>query len=142
MRVVITGGAGFLGYHLAPLCAANGATPVVVDVAAADPADYPPGTEFHVGDVRDPGVVARVLRGGGGTGGGAPTGARADVVVHAAAALPLWSPADIRSTNVGGTRTVLDEARAAGVPRVVYVSSTAVYGVPEKHPLEEDDPLV
>ena len=63
MRIVITGGAGFLGYHLAPICAANGATPVIVDVAHADPADYPAGTEFHVGDVRDPGVVARVLRG-------------------------------------------------------------------------------
>jgi nucleoside-diphosphate-sugar epimerase len=141
MRVVITGGAGFLGYHLAPLCAANGATPVIVDVARADPADYPPGTELHVGDVRDPGVVARVLRGGGSTSAGDAVG-RADVVVHAAAALPLWAPADIRSTNVTGTRTVLHEARAAGVPRVVFVSSTAVYGVPEKHPLEEDDPLV
>ena len=74
--------------------------------------------------------------------GGAAGAGRADVVVHAAAALPLWSPADIRSTNVGGTRTVLQEARAAGVPRTVFVSSTAVYGVPEKHPLEEDDPLV
>jgi nucleoside-diphosphate-sugar epimerase len=134
MRVVITGGAGFLGYHLAPYCAARGATPVIVDVATADPAEYPIGTHFHVGDVRDPGVVARALR--------APGGGTADVVVHAAAALPLWRPADIRSTNVTGTRTVLQEARAAGVPRVVYVSSTAVYGVPEKHPLEEEDPLV
>src|SRR5205823_8118135 len=66
----------------------------------------------------------------------------ADVVVHAAAALPLWRPADIRSTNVEGTRTILTAARAAGMGRVVYISSTAVYGVPEKHPLVEDDPLI
>jgi len=65
-----------------------------------------------------------------------------DVVVHAAAALPLWRPADIRSTNITGTRTVLTTAREADVGRVVYISSTAVYGVPEKHPLYEDDPMV
>jgi nucleoside-diphosphate-sugar epimerase len=44
--------------------------------------------------------------------------------------------------NVTGTELVLDESRAAEVNRVVFVSSTAVYGVPEKHPIEEDDPLV
>jgi nucleoside-diphosphate-sugar epimerase len=134
MRIVITGGAGFLGYHLAAYCASRGATPVIVDIARADPAEYPPGAEVLTGDVRDPGLVAQAVRARGGP--------PADVVVHAAAALPLWRPNEIRSTNVDGTRTVLHQARAGGVPRVVYVSSTAVYGVPEKHPLEEDDPLV
>ncbi|MBI3974511.1 MAG: NAD(P)-dependent oxidoreductase [Chloroflexi bacterium] len=134
VRVLITGGAGFLGLHLAATCVARGAAPVILDVAAADPKEYPPGTEFHRGDVREPGVLARVLQ--------PASGARVDAVVHAAAALPLWKPGDIRSTNVVGTRTVLERARAAGVPRVVYISSTAVYGVPEKHPLVEDDPLV
>ena len=140
MRIVITGGAGFLGYHLAPVCAARGATPVIVDIAAADAAEYPTGTEFHVGDVRDPGVMRRVLtaRRTRVPGNGGPAAA----VVHAAAALPLWKPGDIRSTNITGTRTVLEAARDAGVPRVVHISSTAVYGVPEKHPLEEDDPLI
>jgi nucleoside-diphosphate-sugar epimerase len=133
VRIVITGGAGFLGYHLAQFCADRGAVPVVLDVAAADPAEYPPTTEFHVGDVRDPGVTTRVLRAGG---------APAEAVVHAAAALPLWRPSDIRSTNIVGTETVLRCARETGVERVVYVSSTAVYGVPEKHPLDEGDPLI
>jgi nucleoside-diphosphate-sugar epimerase len=135
MRVLITGGAGFLGYHLAALCAQRGARPVIVDIARADPSEYPPDTEFHLGDVRDPAAMARVM---GPTDGGAPV----DVIVHAAAALPLWRPADIRSTTIGGTRVVLRAAREAGVERVVYISSTAVYGVPEKHPIEEDDPLV
>jgi nucleoside-diphosphate-sugar epimerase len=44
--------------------------------------------------------------------------------------------------NVGGTENVLRAARDAGARRVVFISSTAVYGVPEKHPIEEDDPLV
>ena len=134
MRILITGGAGFLGYHLAQLCAARGATCAVLDVAQCDPAEYPERTVFHTGDVRDAGVVRRALR--------PDAGPPVDVVVHAAAALPLWRPADIRSTNITGTRTVVQEARAVGVERVVYISSTAVYGVPEKHPLYEDDPLV
>ena len=135
MRILITGGAGFLGYHLASLCAQRGAAPVIVDVAEADPQEYPPGTEFQRGDVRDAGVVARALK--------LPAaGEPVQAVVHAAAALPLWKPADIRSTNIVGTRTVLEQARRAGVDRVVFISSTAVYGVPEKHPLVEEDPLV
>ena len=135
MKIVITGGAGFLGYHLAAYCAEHGAVPVIVDIATADPREYPPHTEFHVGDVRDPAAVACALE---------QAGAHELVaaVVHAAAALPLWRPADIWSTNLDGTRTVLQAARAAGIGRVVFISSTAVYGVPEKHPLDEGDPLV
>ncbi|GAH35555.1 unnamed protein product, partial [marine sediment metagenome] len=68
--------------------------------------------------------------------------AGADLVVHAAAALPLWKKKDIFSTSVDGTRSVLEAAIQNGIKRVVYVSSTAVYGVPEKHPIDEDDPLV
>src|SRR5207249_6361998 len=135
MRALITGGAGFLGSHLAAHCAQRGARPVIVDIARAAPSEYPPDTEFHVGDVRDPAVMSRVLE-------PAPQGGTVDVVVHAAAALPLWRPADIRSTAIDGTRVVLRPARVAGVERVVYISSTAVYGVPEKHPIEEEDPLI
>jgi nucleoside-diphosphate-sugar epimerase len=65
----------------------------------------------------------------------------ADAVVHAAAALPLWHPRDIFTVNVTGTQIVLDEACALGVDRVIFISSTSVYGIPEKHPLYEDDPL-
>jgi nucleoside-diphosphate-sugar epimerase len=67
----------------------------------------------------------------------------ADVLVHAAAALPIQSSrAAIRSVNVEGTANVLAGALTAGVRRVVLISSTAVYGVPERHPIVEDDPLV
>ena len=64
-------------------------------------------------------------------------------LVHAAAALPIQSSrAAIRSVNVEGTANVLAGALDAGVRRVVLISSTAVYGVPERHPIHEDDPLV
>ena len=69
--------------------------------------------------------------------------AGADVLVHAAAALPIrGSRALIMEVNVEGTRTLLDAAREAGVGRVLFISSTSVYGVPEVHPIPEDAPLV
>jgi nucleoside-diphosphate-sugar epimerase len=69
--------------------------------------------------------------------------AGADVLVHAAAALPIrGSKREIMSVNVEGTATLLDAARDAGVRRVVFISSTSVYGVPRTHPISEDFPLV
>jgi nucleoside-diphosphate-sugar epimerase len=66
----------------------------------------------------------------------------ADVVLHAAAALPIrGSRQVIMSVNVEGTATLLAAAREAGVRRFVYVSSTAVYGIPRIHPIPEDFPL-
>ncbi len=65
----------------------------------------------------------------------------ADYVVHTAAALPLYSPEDIYTTDVEGTRNVLDAALRHGVKRFVHVSSTAVYGIPDHHPLYETDRL-
>src|SRR5438093_13344853 len=72
MRIVITGGAGFLGYHLAAFCAARGATLAILDVAPCDPAEYPPNTEFFTGDVRDRAAVERALAPGKSDTGAAP----------------------------------------------------------------------
>ena len=65
-----------------------------------------------------------------------------DAVVNTAAALPLYSPEDIRTTEVDGARNVIAACRRSGVPRMIQISSTAVYGVPKKHPIYEDDELV
>ena len=65
-----------------------------------------------------------------------------DFVVHTAAALPLYSPEAIRTTDIDGTRNIIDAAQELGVKRVVHISSTAVYGIPEHHPLREDDPRI
>src|SRR5919108_6028619 len=129
MKVLITGGAGFFGLHLANKLAAQGHQVGLLDIADFLPEEYPSGVSFHNGDVRDVKLLYTLMDG-------------IDAVVHAAAALPLWKPEEIFSTNVAGTRMVLEAARQRGVPRVVYISSTAVYGVPKKHPIEEDDPRV
>ena len=60
-----------------------------------------------------------------------------DIVVHAAAALPLASPTDIFSTAVRGTRLLLGGALSRQVRRFIFISSTAVYGIPDHHPLQE-----
>jgi nucleoside-diphosphate-sugar epimerase len=82
------------------------------------------------GDMRDPAKARELVEG-------------ADVLIHAAAALPIrGSRSLIMGINVDGTRTLLEAARAAGVGRVVFISSTSVYGVPKLHPIPEQAPLV
>jgi len=126
----ISGGAGFLGLHLARRLVAEGHQVRTLDVVPLDDAGLEQSVEELRGDIRDLDGVRALVAG-------------ADVVVHAAAALPIQaSRASIRSVNVGGTENVLHAAHDAGVRRVVFISSTAVYGVPEKHPIEESDPLV
>ena len=130
MRWAISGGAGFLGLHLARRLLADGYEVRTLDVAPLDD----PGLEASVdelrGDIRDPADTLRLVEG-------------ADVLVHAAAALPIQASRDaIRSVNVEGTAVTLAGALEAGVRRAILISSTAVYGVPKVHPIAEDAPLV
>jgi len=130
MLWAISGGAGFLGLHLARRLLADGHDVRTLDVVPLDDAELERSVRELRGDVRDTVRVGELVDG-------------ADVVVHAAAALPIQASRDsIRSINIGGTENVLRAAHQAGVGRVLFISSTAVYGVPEKHPIEEDDPLV
>jgi nucleoside-diphosphate-sugar epimerase len=126
----ISGGAGFLGLHLARRLLADGHEVRTLDVVPLDDAELETSVDERRGDIRDRESVRKLVDG-------------ADVVVHAAAALPIQASREsIRSVNVGGTENVLRAGDDAGVRRVLFISSTAVYGVPEKHPIEEDDPLV
>jgi nucleoside-diphosphate-sugar epimerase len=130
MLWAISGGAGFLGLHLARRLLADGHDIRTLDVVPLDDAELERSVRELRGDVRDRARVSELVDG-------------ADVVVHAAAALPIQASREsIRSINVGGTENVLRAASEARVRRVVFISSTAVYGVPEKHPIEEGDPLV
>jgi len=124
-RWLITGGAGFLGINLIRDLLARGHEVRSLDIA---PFDYPEQDRVEVldGDIRDRSVVDSAMK-------------HVDVVVHCAAALPLYPPEDIRSTEVDGTRNLLESALAHGVSRFIYISSTAVYGIPDHHPLREQD---
>jgi nucleoside-diphosphate-sugar epimerase len=126
--VLITGGAGFLGINLARYLDARGYKIVSLDVAPFDYADMKGKITEVRGDIRNKQTVERAMQG-------------VDLVVHTAAALPLYSKQDIYTTDVVGTRTLLQAAKNAGVKRFVHISSTAVYGIPDHHPLYEDDRL-
>lgn len=128
MKVYITGISGFLSINLVRYLLENGITQIAgIDLVDFD---YPERDkiEFLQGDIRNKEDLKKSMQG-------------ADVVVHTAAALPLYSPEDIYSTDIIGTRNVLEQAREYGVKRFIHISSTAVYGVPDHHPLYETDPV-
>ena len=127
-RFLISGGAGFLGINLCRHLLALGHEVVSLDIADFD---YPEREKIQEirGDIRDRATVDGAMAG-------------VDHVVHAAAALPLYPPAEIRTTDVDGTRNMIDSARRHEVARFVHISSTAVYGIPDHHPVREDDPRI
>lgn len=129
MRFLVTGGSGFLGINLIRDLLAKGHEVRSLDLIEFDYADSKDRVEAIVGDIRDEKTVDEAMRG-------------IDIVVHTAAALPLYTPEDIRSTDIDGTRNLLRGAHAAGIDRFVMISSTAVYGIPDHHPLLETDRLV
>lgn len=129
MKILVTGGAGFLGLHLASYLHSKGHKVTLLDIHQFDKEEYKKDYTLVVCDVRDKRKLNTLIRG-------------QDVIIHAAAALPLWKKEDIYTTNVNGTENILQLARKYKVKRVIYISSTAVYGVPKKHPIEEEDPRV
>jgi nucleoside-diphosphate-sugar epimerase len=126
-KVFISGGSGFLGINLVRYLLERGFEVVSFDIL---PFDYPERDRVTavLGDIRDRGAVDRAMEG-------------IDLVVHTAAALPLYTAEEIYTTDVEGTRMVMDSALRHGVKRAVHISSTAVYGIPDHHPLAEDDRL-
>ncbi|HWQ11787.1 MAG TPA: NAD-dependent epimerase/dehydratase family protein [Roseiflexaceae bacterium] len=124
---LITGGAGFLGINLVRYLLERGHAVVSLDIAEFD---YPERERVKAikGDIRDRSSVDRAMEG-------------VDIVVHTAAALPLYKKEDIFSTDLDGTRNVLQSAFDHRVDRCIHISSTAVYGIPDHHPLYESDRL-
>jgi len=127
-RFLITGGAGFLGINLCRYLVERGHEVTTFDLADFDYPDMAGKVRSLKGDVRDRAAVDASMEG-------------IDVVVHTAAALPHYRQEDIFSTEVDGTRNVVDAAFQHGVDRLIHISSTAVYGIPDHHPLREDDRL-
>ncbi|MCA9884178.1 MAG: NAD-dependent epimerase/dehydratase family protein [Anaerolineae bacterium] len=127
-RYLITGGAGFLGINLVRYLLERGHEVVSIDFA---PFDYPEKDRINaiLGDIRHRDEVEKSMEG-------------VDIVVHTAAALPLYPPEEIYSTDIEGTRIVLETALKHGVERFIQISSTAVYGIPDHHPLYETDELI
>jgi nucleoside-diphosphate-sugar epimerase len=127
-RWLVTGGAGFLGIHVCRSLLEAGAAVTSYDIAGIPASEQIAGAREIVADIRDRARLDDAMGG-------------CDYVVHCAAALALADPAVIDSVNAEGTRIVLEAAAAAGVRRVVYIGSTAIYGMPRYHPIDESAPL-
>lgn len=128
--VVVTGGTGFLGLHTCQYFADQGWNVTALDLKPFNEEDDTEGIDFVEADVRDEETVVAAF-----------DEADTDVVVHSAAALPLWDDDEIWDVTVNGTRSVLWAAKELDIERVVYISSTAVYGTHDTHPITEESPL-
>lgn len=133
MRILVTGGAGYIGSHTAKVLAAAGHEPVSFD-------DMSQGHEWAVrwgplerGSLSDPARLAEVF-----------ASARIDAVVHfAASALvgeSMTDPAKYFRNNAVGTLNLLEAMRAAGVGTIVFSSTCATYGTPVRVPIDETHP--
>jgi UDP-glucose 4-epimerase len=134
-RALVTGGAGFIGSELVAQLIASGWDVVVLDNLVTGRWENLDGIALKAdgkvtGDVRDAALVALLT-------------SRVDTIFHLACRgvrFSLHSPRETHEVNAGGTLTVLDAARHAGVRRFVHVSSSEVYGAAGDTPLAEDGP--
>ncbi len=136
MRALVTGGAGFIGSHIVEELLRGGASVRVLDNFSSGKrenlAAFQGDLEIMEGDLRDTEVIKAATR-------------DVNLVFHLAAfvSVPqsMAEPEACFAINVGGTVTLLEAARRAGVRKVVLSSSTAVYGNPEEFPTDEEAPL-
>jgi UDP-glucose 4-epimerase len=126
MRVLVTGGAGYIGSVVTALLLADGHEAVVVDDLSTGHADaVPPGAEFHQLSIADVGPLLAERP--------------VDAVIHFAAKSLVGESAENPSLYWRGN-VVATVMRAAGVERIVFSSSAATYGQPEEQPISEDAP--
>jgi UDP-glucose 4-epimerase len=138
MKALVTGGAGFIGSHLAQRLLDEGGQVVVVDnlstgtLTNIENFKKHPGFDFVEGDIRDAELMEALAK-------------RSDVIFHLAAAVGVKliadSPVHTIETNIGGTEKVLEAANKFG-RRILLASSSEVYGKSEAVPFREDDDIV
>jgi len=114
-RVLITGGAGFLGLHLAQNLPRRGVAFLALnDIAPFFEEEYSKDMLLVNQDVRDADGMYRLIHDN-----------KIDTIVHCAAALPLWPKQEIYTTNIDGVRNTFEQAEKCGVERVIFISSLA-----------------
>lgn len=124
-KILITGGTGFLGCHLARRFLTKNYSVTLLDIAKLDCQDLIGKVKYVKCDIRNKNKVEQSINGH-------------QFVVHAAAALPIQQEKHaIFTVNVDGTKNVLEASLKNKVKRVVFISTTAVYGVPKKLPEKE-----
>jgi UDP-glucose 4-epimerase len=135
MRLLITGGAGYIGSIVAELAVAEGHSAVVIDdLRCGNRAAVPEACPFVHGSIGDPEALGRAFALG-------PFDAVVHLAAEAAVEASLVDPALYFRTNLADSLTLLDAMRAHGVSRLVFSSTAATYGAPRTVPIEESHPL-
>lgn len=126
-KILITGGAGFLGISLIRFLLARDYEIVSLDI---EEFNYPEKERIKVivGDIRSKKSVESAMDG-------------CNIVVHCAMALPLYEENEIMTTGIDGTKLLLELAKQIKIERFIHISSTAVYGIPDHRPIYETDRL-
>lgn len=133
MRILVTGGAGYIGSHAVKHFLARGHDVWVYDNLSVGHRASVPAERLIVGDVAETGRLEHVL-----------TTRRIDAVVHFAAislvSESVRDPASYYRNNLGGSLSLLEAMRRAGVKRIAFSSTAATYGLPSQLPVTEDAP--
>ena len=136
MKVMITGGAGFIGSHVADACLAAGHETIIVDdLSTGKRENVPAGARLYEVDIRDGAALDEVFR-----------QERPDAISHQAAKANVRESMELplvyADVNVMGSLTLLEAARRYGCRKIVYASTGgAVYGEPEYLPVDENHPI-
>lgn len=126
MRALVTGGSGFFGTLLVERLAESNAHIRNFDLAPAE--DHPANVEFFRGDIRDASAVRAACE-------------DIDVIFHCVAQQPLSKdPALMRAVNIDGTRNLLAGALDAKAKKVIFLSSTSIFGIPDELPIRRSTP--
>lgn len=132
-NVLVTGGAGYIGSHACKALSAAGYRPVTLDNLSTGNRDAVKWGPFIEGDIRDTALVCETL-----------TSHRIAAVMHFAAKAyvgeSVTNPSLYYDINVGGTLSMLNACRQAGVNKLIFSSSCATYGVPDHLPITETTP--
>src|SRR5579875_3335480 len=130
-RVLVAGGAGYIGSHACETLARAGYEPVTYDNLSFGHRELVRFGPFEEGDIRDRERLIEVMR-----------RRRPQAVMHFAALISVGEsvqdPAIYYDNNVRGALTLMDAMRASGVDKLVFSSTAAVYGLPERQPIGED----
>lgn len=136
MNILVTGGAGYIGSHVVEELKNSGFTPIVYDnLSTGHAAAVPEDVQLVEGDIHDVGFAKHIMQ-----------QFNIDAVIHFAAnslvGESMENPAKYYFNNVEGSFHLLEAMRGAGVDRIVFSSTAAVYGEPETVPIKEDSRLM
>ncbi len=131
MRVLVVGGAGYIGSHTARALARAGYQPVIYDNLCNGHKQFVNGFELIVGDIRDHNQLQHALRG---------CEAVLHFAAHAYVGESVVEPRKYFDNNVGGTFCLLNALLDSGVKKIIFSSTCATYGVPDEMPITDATP--